>query len=105
MNIIKIYECKSSLYKISYIINQDIAHINTIETDYKYPKALLLLLKDSINDLKSRNVKKIQQLIVKEDKQYLENTTWKILTEKDYILIESEIDEFLINISKSLGII
>lgn len=109
---IEINECKISGFKIKSEIKEkekraEIEFINYIEKirENNY-KGFFLLLRNTIDKLKEKGIKKIEQKIIKEDWEYIkERTSWKIKKEEGEIyIIESEIEEVLENIGRGMGI-
>lgn len=120
MNNQYIFKCDVTLYRLEYIVNPEThtALLNTIISDFKYPKALCNLIRTSIEKLKKENIKKIRQYVCdREWGDYLENkTTWKVvrvLEEMSTISymnlsitkeIECDIDDFLENFGVGIGL-
>ena len=86
------------------------AHIEYSNIDPDIYKSYFILLRTSIDTLKSKGYEKIVQLVTEADwRNYLKNTKWNIRNEK-YLpsndkcyVIECNIDDALECISKGLG--
>jgi hypothetical protein len=102
----KIYKCHVTNYFIEFSINEDTAFIETIETNFEYPKALANLLRTSYDDLNRIGIKKIRQMVVVNDwVNYLKDqSSWRLVGSIDNMhVIESDIDSFLQNMCIGLG--
>lgn len=112
MNIPYTYSCPITKYNVEYIVN-DISHaalLNGIVCDYKNIKALMLLLRSSIDKLQKQNIIMITQFVAFEEWElYLENkTTWKIVNvdkTNNVYTISCPIDDFLMNYGVGIGVI
>lgn len=94
--------CKNSGYKVKFIIYNDKANFEDLVTDYEHPKALILLLKNTIEELKNIGIKNIIQCVDKYDHDnYLKNkTSWKIIKHHELTErydIECDINKFMNN--------
>jgi hypothetical protein len=106
----RIIECPTTKYSLELILdpcNQTIL-LNNINTDYKYPKALMLLLTNMTDEYIKKEYKYITQYTTKAE--YIENlqskTTWKIRIEHDdYIMIYCDISDFPINMALGFGLL
>lgn len=102
-----VFKCKVTGYYIEYIIDTDLNHalMNVVVTDYKHVKAFLALMRNSINNLKRRGVKRIRQFVsIDEWTKFLKNkTSWKVLNEMDPYEIECDIDDFMTNYGIGIG--
>ena len=105
----QIYKCKVTNYNIEYIIDSEkkTALLNMIISDYKYIKALMNLLRNSIDDLQKKNISRIRQLVSKEEWDFYlkEKTTWMVIGEaENHYQIECPIDDFLENYGRGIGL-
>jgi len=104
----KTFSCDITNYSIKFFSHDNLleAIMGEVICDYKYPKAYFLLLRNSIENLKKLNIKKIKQYVPNYDwNNILKNkTTWKkIKTDKfNNILIICNIDDFLNNMHIAL---
>lgn len=107
----KTYSCPITKYRVEYIISstKDIALLNIIESDYKNMKALLALLRSSIDILKTKNIKYIMQCV--EEKEWLEylngKTSWVINNSNELEqthMLKCDIDDFLENFGVGIGL-
>lgn len=106
----KIYKCQLTGYFIEFIIKDDIAFIETINTNFVNIKAFTNLLRQSVNELQNLNIKKIRQTVTYDDWNTIldGNTTWTIIKKDDKLGlydIECLIIDFLYNFGKALDII
>jgi len=103
------YECalKSDNY-ISYIIDNNICTMDNVIMDNDNIKLFFVLLRNSIDDLKSKKCTIFRQNIVMSDWIELnELQCWKLISENKFMnscLIECDINNALTNIAKSLNI-
>ena len=103
--------CKTTNYTINFeldIINKH-AYILDIDWCYKYPKALLLLLKDLEKYLLDRSYNYTIQRVQKQDYYDLlhDKTTWAIYQEQDQDILEiiCNTQDLSVNISLGLGLL
>jgi hypothetical protein len=104
-----VFECPLTKYKIEYVINEQIALLNTIVCDYKNFKAFIALLRMSVDKLIKRDIKFMQQTVAFEEWDlYLEDkTTWQIKQtdeQNEIYLIECDMDMFLTNYGIGIGV-
>ena len=108
MERIRKFKCIITDYVVIFKINKENneALLDEIISDYKNIKALFILLRGAIDTLSEENIKKIKQYTTTEDwKNHLQNkTSWEIIEQNDYILISCDINEFLQNYAKGLGV-
>jgi hypothetical protein len=96
-------------YFIEYIIVDENAYMSTIHTDFKNMNSFVNILRLSYEELKKRNIKYVIQTVTLDDwENILKNvTTWTIVShDNKYELydVRCDIDDFLFNIGKSLGL-
>jgi hypothetical protein len=102
-----VYECKITNYLIKYIKYQDGYLVESIyvHDDYKNIKALMSLIRNSIDDLTNKNVRYIYQYIYENEwMQFLKNkTTWEIIEKSEICLIKCDISDFIKNYAIGIG--
>lgn len=111
MNSQLVYKCEITGYLVEYIIQKDLAYMNTIMYDYssdsKNIKLWFQLIKNSIESLKKNNIKYIVQTVSLDD--------YNNFLKKDFQLknkfeaegiceIQSPIENFLDNFSKGMDL-
>lgn len=110
----RVFECVITKNKIKYDVVdvvdavERIAVIDILNVNYKYIKGFLLVLRNSIDILKKEGVKKIQQVIVKDDYATL-GGSWVVVdvvnnVSGKFMTIECSIDDLLENYGIGLGI-
>lgn len=112
-----IFKCNITDYFIEMIIieeknvnneSEKIGHINLIKSDYKNLKALLNLLRTTIDKLSNLNIKKIRQEVYLNDwKEYLKDKTSFYIKDlkQEIIIIECKTEEFLENFGIGIGVL
>ena len=109
------FKCKLTGCIIKYAIYDDhncaiIDFPNFFETiNSEKVKCFFLLLRSSIDHIKSKNIKKIRQYVSKYDwfNVFKDKTSWKLIHQNyfsDNYLIESDINDIIENISIGFGI-
>lgn len=124
------FQCKVTKYKIDFIIDKNMAQMDYVYCDYKYPKAFAQLLRTCISELQKENIKIITQLVNKKEwNEFLKGkTTWKLTNDKnitdtvnsnmknvnnmkskfekdtDVLVIMCDIEDFLRNMDVGLGL-
>lgn len=82
MNDYLVFNCQFTVNQITCAIYNDVAVIDFPVIDYDNYKAFFLLLRNTIEQLKTNNIKYIQQNILKNDWLYTfanKRTSWKII--------------------------
>jgi len=105
----KIYKCELSgdNNMISYDIDNDKATMTFVAIDHKNMKLFFQLLKSSLNDISTKDIKYINQYINIEEWSYLKGkrTSWTIINEfKEEYLIECPMEDAIENIGIAFGI-
>lgn len=109
MKQVHISKCDSTGYFIEFIIDNDVALMETVNTDYVHMKAFINLIRLSSGELIKKNIKTIQQSVTYDDwDTILKNkTTWKIIASNEqykFYNIECDINDFLCNFGKAMDI-
>ena len=107
----KLYKCETTGYVLEYIIyqNNNIAETGFVWSDYKNMKALLSLLRNSIDKLKKDGIKYIIQRVEQQewDKYLRDKTSWTIIDTDDKYntyIIKCSVDDYLENYGVAIGL-
>ena len=108
----KIYKCDITGYSIEFLIDandETIAKTGFVLSDYKNMKALLSLLRNSVDQLENDGIKYIVQRVDKyEWNRYLEGkTSWEIIKRDDIYntyIIKCSITDYLENYGVGIGL-
>ena len=100
-------KCPLSDNEFDLVIGDNIAQLTNVQMDFSNIKLFHILLRDSIESLKSDKIELFCKEISKDDwNNYLKDkTTWKIIKEvEDTVYVQCPIDQVLTNFAKGLGI-
>lgn len=96
------YRCKLTDSWINYQITNNTADMKMFDFKFENIKPFFVLVRDSIEELKEKNIKFIRHMVLKDeyDKILKNKTTWKIINYDpiyNAYLLECKIENFLKN--------